>query len=82
MQHYTVCVLIDAGGKSAVMNALSLGLGGKASATARGQNIADFIRRGNLCVTISLHSIVYTTDCESYTWVKVFSSQIYLLYVY
>lgn len=41
---------MNAGGKSAVMNALSLGLGGQAKATARGQNIADFIRRGNLYV--------------------------------
>lgn len=46
-------------GKSAVLTALTLCLGGKAAATNRGQNLKSFIKEGREYVTIFFYYTVY-----------------------
>ena len=39
-------IVVSAGGKSSVLTAVVVGLGGKATATNRGQSIKNFIKHG------------------------------------
>ena len=41
------------GGKSAVLSALTVALGGKANTTGRGRGLKSFIREGQSCVALS-----------------------------
>lgn len=46
MQELKSSLYINTGGKSAILTALTIVLGGKASSTGRGSGITDLIRSG------------------------------------
>ena len=48
-----------AGGKSAIMTAIVVGLGGLASITQRGSSLKEFIRSGSqyVCVHVHIHTL-------------------------
>jgi structural maintenance of chromosomes protein 6 len=51
------------GGKSAVLSALTVALGGKATSTGRGNGLKAFIREGQPYVSFSLTSLPVVTSC-------------------
>ena len=50
--HPTVVV----GGKSAVLSAITVALGGKANSTGRGNGLKSFIREGQRSACLSMHN--------------------------
>ena len=49
------------GGKSAVLSAITIGLGGKAHSTGRGNGLKAFIREGQKCVCFLLVEVTCLT---------------------
>lgn len=53
--HVNFIIGRNGSGKSAVVTAIILGLGGKASTTSRGSTVKGFIKRGKQCAEIIIH---------------------------
>ena len=52
------------GGKSAVLTAITVALGGKATATGRGNGLRSFIREGQPYVLFSPDRIIFGDECD------------------
>jgi chromosome segregation ATPase len=52
------------GGKSAVLTAITVALGGKATSTGRGSGLRAFIREGQPYVSFSLDIFIFGDECN------------------
>ncbi len=62
-----LCVMFltwGVGGKSAVLTAITVALGGKATSTGRGSGLKAFIREGQPYVLIPLDFILFGDECD------------------